>query len=153
MNMETKIIWWEVQNGPNYLDQLFFGWNNCQFLLDIIAVYYHIQNQRNLNDSKSRKYRTTPDLGHLGPFYPILGQDFCFENRASSLFLTPRLIDAKKLRNLMVGSMRILRYGQTDRQTDGWFYRTTLRGSNNVQNIYKNIEISVLKLSSKALDV
>ena len=39
---------------------------------DIIAVYY-IQNQRNLNDSKSRKCLKTPDLGHFGPILPNWG--------------------------------------------------------------------------------
>ena len=72
----------KLETGPKWVQLLFFGCNNHQFLLDIIDVYHHIQNQRNLM-IQSRKPQ---NWAILGPFCPILGQEFFFENRASSLF-------------------------------------------------------------------
>ena len=80
-NLETGPKW--SQFGPNY----FFGCNNHQFLLDIIAVYHNIQNQRNVMIQSRENARKPQIWAILGPFCPILGPDiFFFENRASSLF-------------------------------------------------------------------
>ena len=64
---ETKIIWRQIQNGPN----TFFGRNNHQNMVDIIAVYHDIQNQRNLM-IKCRENARKPQIwAILGPFCPI----------------------------------------------------------------------------------
>ena len=50
--------------------------------INIIAVFHNLQNQRNLNYSKSRN--TKPQIwAILGSFCPILDPDILFENRAS----------------------------------------------------------------------
>ena len=52
----------------------------------------------------------------MGPFGPILGRDFFFENRAMLLFLVYSMLSyAKNQKNLMMGSMRT---GVADRWTD-----------------------------------
>ena len=55
--------------GPGH----FFECNNHQYLLDIIVVYHNMQNQKKTNDSNSRKWQKTPDLGHFGPILPDFG--------------------------------------------------------------------------------
>ena len=60
MNLETKIIWRQVRNGPNLDQIIIFGYNNNQFMLDIIVVYTKTDKS---NDSNSR----TAELGHFGP--------------------------------------------------------------------------------------
>ena len=73
-------------NGPILGRDIFFECNNHQYLLDIIAVYHNMQNQKNLMIQTQENGRKPQIWANLGPFCPILGQIFFFENRASSLF-------------------------------------------------------------------
>ena len=48
MNLETKIIWRQVQNGLNLdLKNFFDDWNH-QYQLEIIVVYHNMQNEKKL---------------------------------------------------------------------------------------------------------
>ena len=71
-NLETGPIW------PNLDPIIFFGCSNHQFLLDIIAVYHNIQNQRNVMIQSRENARKPQIWVILGPFCPILGPEFSF---------------------------------------------------------------------------
>ena len=79
-----------------------------------------MQNQEKLM-MKTRENGQKPSIWViLGPFGPILGQEFFFENRALLLIFVYSRLDAKNQKNVMMGSMRTgVTDGQTDGQTDG----------------------------------
>ena len=65
-------------NGPILGRNIFFGCNDLHYLLDIIAVYHNMQNQRNLM-IQTRENGLKPQIwAILGPFCQILGQEIFF---------------------------------------------------------------------------
>ena len=104
MNLETKIICRQVQNGPNLDQTIFCGCNNHQCLLDIIAVYHDMQNQRDMMIQSRENGRKPQIWAILGPFCLNFGREIFFSKIGLCHFF--RLIgyfDAKSLRNPMIG--------------------------------------------------
>ena len=60
--------------GPKY----FFECNDLHYLVDIIAVYHNMQNQRNLMIQTRENGRKPQIWANLGPFCPNLGQIIFF---------------------------------------------------------------------------
>ena len=75
-------------NGPILGRDIFFECNNHQYLLDIIAVYHNMQNQRKLMIQTRENGRKPPIWAILGPFCQILGQDIFFSKIRLRHFLS-----------------------------------------------------------------
>ena len=68
-----------LETGPKWAQLFFLGCNNHQFLLDIIAVYHNIQNQRDLM-TQSRENAGKPQIwAHFALFWV---RTSFFQNRA-----------------------------------------------------------------------
>ena len=65
-------------NGPILGRNIFFECNDLHYLVDIIAVYHNMQNQRNLMIQTRENGRKPQIWANLGPFCPNLGQEIFF---------------------------------------------------------------------------
>ena len=118
--------------------ELFFGCNNHQSQLFIIAVYHNMQNQRN-PIIQSRENGRKPQIWAIsGPFCLILDQEFfSLENWATSLFYVNNRLtwckETKKSYDWFSGKTGNRRTnGRTDGRTDerGSIFRINLSKAN-----------------------
>ena len=106
-------IW--VKKRQKWAKNFLFQHKYQDFLLDTI-IYHNMQYQQNLMNGSWEMSKKPRIWGEIDQKWPKSSPLFFFSKIGRRHFSTliRRYFDAKKLRNPMVGNMRILRHGQTD---------------------------------------